>query len=126
MSSTVALIAILVSFLGGVAYVVLELVPQLRSAEGKGAVSYAHYYELAAAPIFVIAQGIAALFLWRGDPAFLFWILPPAAYLSLIGVICWYRFGRRDMLALDTCRGLVLVLLSFLAWSQLLVDAVAV
>ena len=119
MSPTIALIAILLSFLIGIAYVSLGLIPQLRSAERNEEASYPHYYELAAAPIFVLAQGIAAVLLWRGDPTFLHWILPPATYLSLIGLLCWSRFGRRDMLALDTGRGMVLVLLSLLAWSEL-------
>lgn len=119
MFPTIAAIAIALSFLMGILYVSLALVPQLRSAEGDERASYAHYYEVAAAPIFVAAQGIAALLLWRGDPAFLSWILPPSVYLTAIGLLCWWRFGRRDMLALDTGRGALLVVLSLLAWLQL-------
>ena len=119
MSTTVALFTISLSFVMGIAYVSLGLAPQLRAAERKNQVSYPHYYELAAAPIFVVSQGISALLLWRGDPAFLYWILPPATYLLLIGLLCWFRFGRRDMLALDTGRGALLLGVSLLAWSQL-------
>ena len=67
----------------------------------------------------LLHQGIAAVLLWLGDPTFLSWILPPAAYLTLIGLLCWWRFGRRDMLALDTGRGAILLVLSLLAWSQM-------
>ncbi len=119
MSTTVALVAISLSFAMGIAYVLLGLIPQLRTAERDDRVSYSHYYELAAAPIFVIAQGVSALLLWRGDPMFLCWILPPSTYLFLIGLLCWFRFGRRDMLALDTGRGVLLLALSLLAWLQL-------
>ena len=97
----------------------MRLVPQLRAAERTERASYPHYYELAAAPIFVVSQGIAALLLWQGSTTFVHWILPPATYLLLIGLLCWFRFGRRDMLVLDTGRGVVLVVLSLLAWSQL-------
>ena len=120
MSTTAALLAISLSFVMGVAYVSLGLAPQLRSAEQNDRVTYPHYYELAAAPIFVISQGISALLLWRGDPMFLCWILPPSTYLFLIGLLCWFRFGRRDMLVLDTGRGVLLLAASLLAWSRLI------
>ncbi len=120
----VTLVAISLSFLMGIAYLALGLAPQLRAAERSGQASYPHYYELASAPIFVLSQGIATVLLWQEDPAFLYWILPPAFYLLSIGLLCWHRFGRKDMLGLDTGRGLVLIGLSFLAWSQLSRSAV--
>lgn len=113
------LLALGISALGGVLYVFGRLVPELRLAEREERVSTLHYYELAAAPIFVVAQAIAFVFLWNARPDFLWWLLPPASYLCLIGLLCWWRLGRRDMIALDVGRGAALLGLGVLAWFQL-------
>ena len=61
MSTTVALVAISLSFAMGIAYVSLGLIPQLRTAERDDQVSYSHYYELAAAPIFESVKAVVSL-----------------------------------------------------------------
>lgn len=114
-----ALVALGISTLGGVLYVLGQLLPALRTAEREGRTSNIHYYELAAAPIFVAGQAVAFVFLWLRRPDFLWWLIPPALYLSLIGLLCWWRLGRREMLALDFGRGVTLLGLGVLAWFQL-------
>src|SRR5262245_6976839 len=77
------------------------------------------YYGVSAGVVILVCQVAAIVDLWKGDPAFIRWIIAPALYLLLIGLVGGFKFGNMLPLATDSGRAVVLLAVSFAALAQL-------
>jgi len=77
------------------------------------------FYGVSAGSVFLVAQAAGLWDLWKRRPEFIRWIVPPALYLLVIGLVGFFRFGNVLPLAADSGRGVLLLAFSFAALAQL-------
>jgi hypothetical protein len=114
-----AILALLASILIGVDYVVFRVPSAMREAAATGTASIHPYYGATAAVVFLLCQVAGVIELFQGKPGFIRWIVPPVAYLFIIGVVGAALFGKVEQLVMDSGRAVVLLSLSLAAFDRM-------